>query len=536
MSDLNVPLTPLRFLGRAAEVHPGKRAVIDGDRTWTYAQFADHTQQMARALRASGVRAGDAVAFLGANSAELLTAHYAVPLLGAALVAVNSRLSPEEVSYICKHSSAVLVLGDGHLLEQLSGTDLAGVRERIEIPAQDGSSRQAGGTVPFTDFLARAAGDDTQYQWEVDDEDRVIAINYTSGTTGRPKGVMYSHRGAYLNALGEVYHQGFAADSRYLWTLPMFHCNGWCTTWAVTAASALHVCLRAVRGETMWKILDEEEITHMCGAPTVLTTLASAPQAHRLEHPLTIVTAGAPPTPTVISRIRELGAHLLHVYGLTETYGPYAVCEPQPSWATDLDSEQQASLLARQGVGMLTSERLRVVRGEPSPDGTLIDVSPNGSEMGELVMRGNSVMKGYLGDPDGTADAFRGGWFHSGDLGVMHPDGYVQILDRAKDVIISGGENISTIEVEQALASHPAVFGVAVVGTPDPKWGERPMAFIVTDGTEISEAELLAHVRSKIASYKVPDRIEFRTQLPTTSTGKIRKSVLRDNAGDRVGP
>ncbi|AWH93632.1 AMP-binding protein [Dietzia lutea] len=536
MSGLNVPLTPLRFLERAAEVHPGKPAVIDGDRTWTYAQFADHVQEMTRALHASGVRAGDAVVFLGTNSAELLTAHYAVPLLGAALVAVNTRLSPEEVSYICEHSSAVLILGDGHLLEPLSGTDLAGVRERIEVQAQDGSSLQVGSTVPFTDFLARAADDDTQYPWEVDDEDRVIAINYTSGTTGRPKGVMYTHRGAYLNSLGEVYHQGFAADSRYLWTLPMFHCNGWCTTWAVTAASALHVCLRAVRGETMWSILDSEEITHMCGAPTVLTTLASSPLARPLKHPLTIVTAGAPPTPTVIAQIRELGADILHVYGLTETYGPYSVCEPQPSWSTDLDSDQQASLLARQGVGMLSSERLRVVRREPGPDGTLIDVSPNGSEMGELVMRGNSVMKGYLGDPDGTAEAFRGGWFHSGDLGVMHPDGYVQILDRAKDVIISGGENISTIEVEQALASHPAVSGVAVVGTPDPKWGERPLAFIVTDGTEISEAELIAHARSKIAAYKVPDRIQFTPQLPTTSTGKIRKNVLRESASDPVSP
>ncbi|PZT86978.1 MAG: acyl-CoA synthetase [Gordonia sp. (in: high G+C Gram-positive bacteria)] len=436
MSGLNVPLTPLRFLERAAEVHPDKTAVIDGERSWTYAQFAEHTQRMARALHASGVRAGDTVVFLGTNSAELLTAHYAVPLLKAALVAVNTRLSPEEISYICRHSSAVMILGDGNLLGPLSGTDLADVRERIEIPAQDGSLLQVQEAVGYADFLSRAAGNDTQYPWEVDDEDRVIAINYTSGTTGRPKGVMYTHRGAYLNSLGEVHHQGFTTSSRYLWTLPMFHCNGWCTTWAVTAASALHVCLRTVRAETMWALIDDQEITHLCGAPTVLTTLASSPKAHPLDNPLTIVTAGAPPTPSIISRIRDLGAELLHVYGLTETYGPYAVCEPQPVWADTLDSEQHASLLSRQGVGMLTSERVRVVRPEPGPDGALIDVPADATEMGELVMRGNSVMKGYLDDPEGTAEAFRGGWFHSGDLGVMHPDGYVQILDEPVKIIV----------------------------------------------------------------------------------------------------
>ncbi|SPT50153.1 AMP-binding protein [Actinomadura madurae] len=526
---MDAPLTPLRFLERAAEVHPNATAVIDGSRKWTWSEFARDVTVLARALLARDVQPGDRVAYLATNSAELLAAHFAVPLIRAALVAINTRLSPGEVRYIRAHSGAKLLIGDGHLVAKLAGGSAEdSVREIVELPCASGGYDRPVGTTSYADLLSR--GDGGPLPWEVDDEDRVIAINYTSGTTGDPKGVEYTHRGAYLNALGEVYHQGFRQESRYLWTLPMFHCNGWCTTWALTAAAGTHVCLRAVRGSAMWELIDRERISHMAGAPTVLTTLATAAEAHALDRPLTVVTAGAPPSPTTIGRIQDIGADVVHVYGLTETYGPYAVCEPQPSW-TALTSEELALRLARQGVGMLTSDRLRVVRRKPDIAGELTDVTPDGTEVGEIVMRGNSVMKAYHRDPGATARAFTGGWFHSGDLGVMHPDGYVQLVDRAKDVIISGGENISTVEVEQALLSHPAVLDVAVVGIPDEKWGERPMAFVVTAGAgadEATEWALIAHVRDRIAHYKAPREIEFVPELPKTSTGKTRKHELRE--------
>ncbi|PBC39396.1 acyl-CoA synthetase [Rhodococcus sp. ACS1] len=528
MSGLDTPLTPLRFLARAAEVHPNKTAVIDGDRTWTYAEFAADVTQLAHALRASGIRVGDRVAYLASNSAEMLFAHFAVPLTGGILVALNTRLSAEEITYICDHSEARILIGDAAFLRGLGEhPNLATVAEIVETPSQDGTYEQVPGTTSYTGLLTRGHGE--AIAWEVDDETRTIAINYTSGTTGRPKGVMYTHRGAYLNALGELHHQRFALDTKYLWTLPMFHCNGWCSAWAVTAAAGTHVCLRAVRGDAIWTLINTEHINHMAGAPTVLSLLASAPQAHPLASPLVIVTAGAPPSPTTIDKIRSLGATLVHVYGLTETYGPYSVCEEKPEWA-DLDPGRQSRLLARQGVGFLTADHLRVVREKPADDGTLTDVDSDGVEMGEIVMRGNNVMKGYYRDPDGTDTAFRGGWFHSGDLGVMHPDGYVQLLDRAKDVVISGGENISTIEVEQALMSHPAVADVAVIGVPDDKWGERPKAFVVLNpGSVGSTEELVAHVKTRIASYKAPRSVEFLVELPKTSTGKTRKNELRDS-------
>ncbi len=527
MSGLDTPLTPLRFLGRAAEVHPEKVAVIDGQRTFTYREFASTITRLAHAFRTSGVGPGDRVAYLASNSAELLAAHYAVPLAGGILVATNTRLAAEEVIYICDHSGASLLVGDAPLLRGImDGSSFDTVREIIEIPCVDGTYADLPRSVRYEDLLAR--GSDDALSWEVDDEDRTITINYTSGTTGRPKGVMYTHRGAYLSSLGELHHQGFDLATRYLWTLPMFHCNGWCTTWAVTAAAGTHVCLRAVRGDTMWELIDTERIDHLCGAPTVLATLARAPQAHRLERPLTIVTAGAPPSPTIISTIRELGVTLVHVYGLTETYGPYSVCEPQPQW-DELDPSMRSKLLARQGVGMLSADHLRIVRDLPDEKGDLIDVAADGNEMGEIVMRGNNVMKGYFRDEAGTAAAFAGGWFHSGDLGVMHPDGYVQLLDRAKDVVISGGENISTVEVEQALLSHPSVADAAVIGVPDELWGERPKAYVVLAASaEATEDELVAHVKTKIASYKAPRSVEFSDALPTTSTGKVRKNELRN--------
>jgi len=356
----------------------------------------------------------------------------------------------------------------------------------------------------------------------VDDELAMISINYTSGTTGQPKGVMYSHRGSYLNALGEIIHQRFDPESVYLWTLPMFHCNGWCTPWAVTGIGATHVCLRAVRADVIWRLFDAEAVTHLDGAPTVLVTIANAAQAHPLEQQLVATVAGAPPSPTVIARMRELGARIVHVYGMTELYGPYTVNEWQPGWQARPASEQ-SRLQARQGVAMIQADPVRVV------DREMNDVPRDGVTMGEIVMRGNNVMTGYFADEKATAEAFLGGALHSGDLGVMHPDGYVELRDRAKDIIISGGENISTVEVEHAIESHPAVLEAAVVGVPDEKWGERPKAFVVRrPGAEVDEADLLEHLRAHIARYKTPKAIEFVAALPRTSSGKVQKFDLRE--------
>ncbi|GAC57186.1 putative fatty-acid--CoA ligase [Gordonia hirsuta DSM 44140 = NBRC 16056] len=532
MSDgLDTPLSPLHFLYRSAQVHPTKLAVIDGGRRLSYAELAADVQLLADALAASGVQPGDKVAYLATNSLELLAAHFAVPLAGGVLVAINTRLAPDEVRYICDHSGAVLLIGDGPLLAGLGEVEFATVREIVETPSQEGEylgAQGREGVVRYDALMARGDGG-AQRAWEVADENTVISLNYTSGTTGRPKGVMYTHRGAYLASLGNVVTQGFSIDTNYLWTLPMFHCNGWCGPWALTAVAGTHVCLRAVRGDDMWRLIDGENINQMSGAPTVLTTLATAPEAHPMRTPMAIATAGAPPSPTIIKAIHHLGIEIVHVYGLTETYGPYAVCEPDPSWS-ELSADELSVRMARQGVGMLTADRLRVVLPD-LVDGQLVDVAADGAQMGEIVMRGNVVMKGYYEDPERTAEAFAGGWFHSGDLGVMHPDGYVQLLDRAKDVVISGGENISTIEVEQAVVSHPEVADVAVIGVPDDKWGERPKAYVVlTEGSTLSQDEVIAHVKSKIASYKAPREIEFVAELPKTSTGKIRKNELRDAA------
>ncbi|EGD57027.1 AMP-binding protein [Gordonia neofelifaecis] len=526
-SGLDTPLTPLRFLDRAVEVHPDKLAAIDGGRRLTYREVAADVTRLANALRASGLTAGERVAFLSTNSLEMLVAHFAVPLAGGVLVAINTRLAPAEVQYICDHSGARLLFGDGALLDPLGDLEFATVGEVVETPPQDGDYL-GGDRIRYDEVMAR--GSDDALSWDVADEDAVISINYTSGTTGKPKGVMYTHRGAYLASLGNAMTQGFGIDTRYLWTLPMFHCNGWCGPWAVTAVAGTHVCLRAVRGDDMWRLIDTEQVNQMSGAPTVLTTLATAGEAHRMDRPLTIATAGAPPSPTIIRAIGNLGIRLVHVYGLTETYGPYSVCEPSDGWS-ELSGDELAVRMSRQGVGMLTADRLRVVLPEPADDGSLVDVEPDGVQMGEIVMRGNVVMKGYFEDPERTAEAFAGGWFHSGDLGVMHPDGYVQLLDRAKDVIISGGENISTIEVEQAVVSHPAVLDVAVIGVPDDKWGERPKAYaVLRPGEQVTEAAVIAHVKSRIASYKAPREVEFVDDLPKTSTGKIRKNELRDAA------
>ncbi|GAA4241345.1 AMP-binding protein [Actinomadura meridiana] len=509
-------LTPLAFLGRSAEVFPGKTAYVHGDRRVPYAEFAAEATRLANALRASGIGPGDRVAYLAPNVPELLVAHFGVPLAGAVLVAINTRLAPDEVRHILAHSGAKVLVVDAALLASV-GLPEDAPPEVVTIPAPGDAVT---GGIAYAELLAR--GSDDPLPWAVADENAAISLNYTSGTTGRPKGVVYTHRGAYLNALGEVVHSGFTPASVYLWTLPMFHCNGWCTPWALAAVGGTQVCLRAVVAKDVWRLIDAEGVTHLNGAPTVLLTIVNAAEAHPLDRPLTVTTAGASPSPTIIAEMEGLGADIVHVYGLTETYGPYSVCEPQPGWPA-LDGADRARLLARQGVGMVQTDGLRVV------DDDMNDVPADGETLGEIVMRGNNVMKGYYRDDEATTKAFRGGWFHSGDLGVRHSDGYIELRDRSKDIIISGGENISTVEVERAIVSHPAVLEVAVVAIPDDTWGERPKAFVVLrDGHAASGDDLIAHVRKSLARFKAPDVVEFVDALPKTSTGKVQKFQLRE--------
>ncbi|WP_316576352.1 acyl--CoA ligase family protein [Nocardia canadensis] len=521
----NTPLSPLSFLERSARVFPDRVAIIHGDKRLTYREFHEEVERLARALR-SRIDPGDRVAFLSPNTPEMLFAHYAVPLAGGVLVALNSRLAGHELHYILDHCEARILFVDSELTDVVAEPSGAVPNSTDVIEIVDSTipvrPRKADADVePYADFLAAGDDDQSLLHWGVEDENQVISINYTSGTTGKPKGVMYTHRGTYLNALGETFHNGFDGHTKYLWTLPMFHCNGWCTTWAVTQASGTHICLRAVRGAAIWAAIDELGVTHLCGAPTVCSVIAESPQAHPV-HNLRITTAGAPPSPTVIAALEALGIQVVHVYGLTEVYGPYTICEYQDSWA-DKPPAERAALLSRQGVAMTQSDTARVV------DQDMVDVPADAQTMGEIVLRGNNVMSGYYRDPDATAQAFAGGWFHTGDLGVMHADGYIQIKDRAKDIVISGGENISTVEIEQVLIAHPAVLDVAVVGVPNTRWGERPKAFVsVRPGATVSQDELIEHAREFLAKFKLPDEIVFLDELPRTSTGKIVKYALRD--------
>jgi fatty-acyl-CoA synthase len=525
-------LTPLSFLERSARVWPDKVAVIYGRRRLTYSELAAEVEQVARALRASGVEPGDRVAYLMPNLPEMLIAHFAVPLAGGVLVAINTRLTAHEVSYILRHSGAKIVVADAALLPAAAAAADGIDTVRRLVVAADTEAEPAGPDpaaevpaagprlVSYPEFLAGAQGD--PLPWSVEDELAPLAINYTSGTTGLPKGVIYTHRGAYLNSFSQIVHSRHDENSVYLWTLPMFHCNGWCTPWALTAIGGTQVCLREVRGDAIWRQLREHAVTHLNAAPTVVSAILTASQAGPLTWPVIITTAGAPPSPTTIAEMERTGFKVVHVYGLTETYGPFTVCQPQPQWA-DLPADQRAKLQARQGVGMIPARGLRIV------DAEMTDVPADGETMGEIVMRGNTVMAGYYLDPEATAAAFLGGWFHSGDLGVMYPDGYIELRDRAKDIVISGGENISTIEVEQALMSHPCVLEAAVIGVPDDKWGERPKAFVVLrPGTSATITDLTAHVRTKIAGYKAPRDIDITVKLPKTSTGKIQKYMLRE--------
>ena len=517
-------LTPLALFERSVRVFPDQLAVVYGDTRATWAEFAEQVGRFAGALERAGVGPGDRVAVLAPNVPIALAAHFAVSRVRGVLVMINTRLAAGEIAYILDHSGAKIVLVDPELAPRILEAEATLASKPLFVNVEDPLGGALGTPLPgprFEDFVDGAPV--LSPGTAIDDELRVISINYTSGTTGRPKGVMYTHRGAMLNALGEMYAHRLERGSAFLWTLPLFHCNGWCFPWAVTGAAGRHVMLRSLDPVRIFELLAQERVTHLCGAPTVLLMLAEAKPARtvRFDPPIRAATGGSPPSPTLLGRMEELGIAVTHLYGLTETYGPHVYCEPQPGWER-LTVAGRAAQMARQGVPYPLATHVRVV------DSELRDVPADGQSMGEVVMRGNNVMLGYYRDPEATQAAFAGGWFHSGDLGVMHPDGYIELRDRKKDIIISGGENISTIEVEHTLVKHPAVLECAVVAMPHEKWGEVPKAFVaLRPGMQVSERELIDFCREHLAHFKCPKAIEF-TELPKTSTGKIQKFRLRE--------
>jgi fatty-acyl-CoA synthase len=502
------PLTPTAYLDRAAAAHGDRIGVIDGEQRWTYNQLHQRCTRLAGGL--APLADGRPVAVLAPNTHVLLEANFGVPWAGVPLVAVNTRLSAGEVAYILQHSTASVLIHDPSFDELVDA-----VFDQFETPPQ---RIRAGNQ--YEELLARAQ----PLHVVPSDERSLLSINYTSGTTGRPKGVMYHHRGAYLQALAMVGHTGLTPSSVHLWTLPMFHCNGWCFPWAVTAAAATHVCLPKVEPEQVWRLIHDEGVTHLNGAPTVLSMIAYAPDAAPLNGPpIRVATGGAPPAPAILRRMRELGFDVTHLYGLTETYGPAMLCDWRPEW-NGLDPDAQARLKARQGVGNMISCTVRVI----AEDGS--DVPADGKSTGQIALRGNNLMLGYLDDPEATREAAPDGWFRTGDVGVLHPDGYVELRDRSKDVIISGGENIASVEVEQAIMDHPAVLEAAVIAIPDQRWGEVPAAYVtLQEGASATEQELIEHVKTRLARFKAPKTVIFG-ELPKTSTGKIQKFVLRDKA------
>ena len=520
----HVPLSPISFLLRAARIYPGRTAVIHGARRFTYAEMAARSRRLASALLQAGIAPGEVVAILAPNIPEMLEAHYGVPMSGAILLTINIRLDAAAIGFILRHSGARLLLVDsefaGVAVTALAGLDTPPVV--IDIADPEGPAAAAIGARDYEAFLA--GGDPAQPIRTPEDEWEAIALSYTSGTTGDPKGVVTHHRGAYLNACGNALAFGLTPQSVYLWTLPMFHCNGWTYTWAVTLQGGTHVCLRRVDPALIFPAIAEHGVTHMCAAPVVLTMLIHAPDAvkRRPGRPVAIATGGAAPPSPVIAAMEEMGFAVTHLYGLTECYGPATICLWQPELAA-MALPEKAAFMARQGVNHPMLEEATVL--DPA---SLTPVPADGTTLGEVMLRGNTVMKGYLHNATANAAAFAGGWFHTGDLGVLHPDGYIEVKDRAKDIVISGGENISTLEVEEVLYAHPAIMEAAVVAAPDEKWGEVPHAFVtpVPGGAPVTEAEVLEWCRTRLARFKLPKRVTFGP-LPKTSTGKIQKFELR---------
>jgi len=513
------PLSPLQFLERSAYTYPEKTAVIYGELSYTYAELKDRVCRLATALKQRGISKDDKVAFLCPNIPQTLEAHYGVPLLSAVLVTINIRLSSKEIAYIIKDSGSKILFVDTELapsihpiLEEIPEVELVNVCD-VQQKAFDAPD--------YEEFINLRP---ETFHFGVDDELQPITINYTSGTTGWPKGVIYSHRGAYLNALGEILEYHIQHRSKYVWTLPMFHCNGWCHTWGVSAPGATHICLRNVVPEDIYAAIARNRATHLCGAPVVLAAMADYANNNPVDVPdgFIINTAGAPPSPAIIRQMESIGCDVTQCYGSTEVYGPHSLCAWKQEW-DELPMEERAKIKARQGVPYITSNYMDVVDTD-----SMEPVAHDGESIGEIVMWGNNVMLGYHNKPEETAEAFRGGVFHSGDLAVTHPDGYVEIKDRLKDIIISGGENISSVEVENALYEHPDILEVAVVGIPHEKWQEVPKAFVkLKEGSDLTVDEVKNFCKERIARFKVPKEIEFM-ELPKTATGKIQKNKLRN--------
>jgi fatty-acyl-CoA synthase len=521
------PLTPLTFLERAASVYPEYVAIIHGRQRVSYAEYYARVRRLASALAMHGVGRGDVVSVMLSNTPAMLEAHYGVAMTGAVLHSINTRLDAAAVAFQLDHAATKLLLIDREFSATMEAAlALAKVRPLI-IDYDDPEFPQDGARIGTIDYEAFLAEGDTDYAWAMpDDEWDAISLNYTSGTTGNPKGVVYHHRGAYLMGYANILAGWLGPDTTYLWTLPMFHCNGWCFPWTVPAVAGTQVCLRWVRARAMYDAIADDGVTHLCGAPIVMSTLLNAPAEERREFPQTVhvLTAAAPPPEAVLAAMAAAGFDVTHLYGLTETYGPAVVNDWKPEWDR-LTPAEQAALKARQGVRYAALEGLSV----RNPD-TMAEVPADGTSLGEIMFRGNIVMKGYLKNPQATAASFADGWFHSGDLAVRHPDGYVQIRDRSKDIIISGGENISSIEIEDALYRHAAVAAAAVVAKADEKWGETPCAFIeLKPGQTASSAEIVAWCRERLAAYKCPRHVVFG-ELPKTSTGKIQKFLLRERA------